>query len=432
MITRNRLYTVPKCKTYDNEAYAWYKGTMKSPRFIMAPMVDQSELAFRVLVKKNGCDLAFTQMHHAYNFMNDPKYRATCIDWVDYAPYNGRDPIEAAASEALDKPLIAQFAGSDPDVVVQAAQHVQREVAACDLNLGCPQKIAKRGNYGAFLLPQTDQVIKVLSAMVENLDVPVTAKIRKLGSDKDTLDLVRRIEACGVSMVTVHGRTVDSSKLYTGAADWDIIKKIKDSVGIPVVANGGIETYADAVRCLEYTGCDAVMSSEALLENPKLFSPEGDADFHNTYIRSQLQTVREYLSLVDLHAPPRPYFQVVRSHLFRMLYRFMAGPVNRDLRALLAEGHHKEIAQVVEALEHRAAALDYDMDKAMEEGFVNRTSWYRRHRGEGSEDRRTSNRRRYRAQHPAAWKGNQPVDPKALRERMNNLKERLKQKHIQV
>jgi len=230
-------------------------------------------------------------------------------------------------------------------------------------------------------------------------------------------------------MITVHGRTVDESKLFTGPVDWEIIAKVKDAVQIPVVANGGIQCYADVQRCLDFTGADAVMSSEALLENPKLFSPEGDAAFHDNYIRSQLTSVREYVSLVHLHAPPRPYYQVVRSHLFRMLFRFMDAPANRDLRTKMANGRSSEIAEVLNELDTRAAALDYDPALAVERGFLNGKSWYMRHRGEGGEDRRLANRRRYRAKHAASWKGNQGLEPDALKDQMKSLKERLQTKH---
>ena len=217
-----------------------------SPKFISAPMVDQSNLAWRLLVRENGADLAFSQMMHARNFMTDKNYRSDCIDWDDYTHSGGI--TESLKSEKLDKPLIVQLAGDDPDVLVGAGKYLHHDVAAIDLNLGCPQKIAKRGNYGAYLLPDKALIVKCLSAMVNQLDCPITAKIRCLSTDEETLDLCRAIEDCGVSMLTVHGRTVDSNKLFVSPCNWDIIRKIKNTLSIPVIANGGIACRDDALR----------------------------------------------------------------------------------------------------------------------------------------------------------------------------------------
>lgn len=117
-----------------------------SPKFISAPMVDQSNLAWRLLVKENGADVAFSQMMHARNFMTDKYYRSDCVDWDDYTHVGGES--ETAKAKELDKRLIVQLAGDDPDVLVKAGKFVHHDVAAIDLNLGCPQKIAKKGNYG--------------------------------------------------------------------------------------------------------------------------------------------------------------------------------------------------------------------------------------------------------------------------------------------
>jgi tRNA-dihydrouridine synthase len=217
-----------------------------SPKFISAPMVDQSNLAWRLLVRQNGADLAFSQMMHARNFMSDKNYRSDCVDWDDYTHSAGSSSSEE--SRKLDKPLIAQLAGDNPDVLVAAGKYIHHDVAAIDLNLGCPQKIAKKGNYGAYLLPEKGLIVKLLSAMVQGLDCPITAKIRCLGTDEMTIDLCQAIEKCGVSMITVHGRTVDSNKLFVGPVNWDVIRKVKNSVSIPVIANGGISCRSDALR----------------------------------------------------------------------------------------------------------------------------------------------------------------------------------------
>lgn len=191
-------------------------------------------------------------MLHAVHFASVKLYRDE--NW------DGLDPSDPSSS--IDRPLIAQFAGDDPDALVKAASYIEKDVDAVDINFGCPQKIASRGHYGAFLLEEPDLVIRILKTMTSSLSVPVTAKIRLLASEKKTIELVKRIEETGCAMLAVHGRTKEQNKIHVGQADWKMIRKIKESLSIPVIANGGIETYADYQRCLIETGADAVMSSE--------------------------------------------------------------------------------------------------------------------------------------------------------------------------
>ena len=189
---RRSLFSVRSIYSHNSHAGTGTDGTCNSgnpffqsignPRFISAPMVDQSELAFRLLVRKNGADVAFSQMMHARNFMMDPKYRSECIDWHDYSNTLGVGGEEE--SRRLDQPLIVQFAGDNPETLVKAGRHVHHNVAAIDLNLGCPQRIAKTGNYGAYLLPNKELIVKCLTAMVQELGCPITAKIRILSSDE--------------------------------------------------------------------------------------------------------------------------------------------------------------------------------------------------------------------------------------------------------
>ena len=380
-LSRVNALCASKTKLYGYEFFE----AIGRPRFISAPMVDQSNLAWRLLVKRHGADLAFTQMHHARNFVIDKRYREDCIDWEDYR-YTGGDSDLEDYARRLDSNLIVQLAGDDPEILVKAGKLVEDSpnIAAFDLNLGCPQKIAKRGNYGAYLLRDPPLVLRCLKAMVRELRRPVTAKIRRLSSDEDTLALCKAIEDCGVSMLTVHGRTVENSKLYIQEADWDIIRKIKASLSIPVIANGGVSCRADALACLEYTGADGVMSSEALLENPKLFSEEGDQLFRTNYITSQIQTSKEYLNLVLSYPLPRPLHNVVRGHLFKFLFRFVDAPASSDLRRLLAEGDFEDMQRVVSIIDERMATVGYDMDLALERGLLNNRIWYMRHRDERS------------------------------------------------
>jgi len=226
-------------------------------------------------------------------------------------------------------------------------------------------------------------VKSLLTALVRSLDKPVTAKIRCLQSDAETLEVAQAIQQTGVSMLTVHGRTAESKKAYTGPVDWDIITKIKRDLTIPVIANGGIRTRADALACLAYTGADGVMSSEGLLENPKLFSEAGSDAFETNYLETQLDTVDEYLHV--LHAYPgkaTATAHVARAHIFKILYRILDAPLNTDLRNRLGQCELAEIPLVVTELRQRLRTYigTSGMESAQKDGLSGHTLWYMRHR----------------------------------------------------
>jgi len=149
---------------------------------------------------------------------------------------------------------------------------------------------------------------RMVKKLADNLKVPVTCKIRILPKEEDTMKLVRIIVENGCSLLTVHGRTKEQNKQKVGKCDWEMIKKIKQSVNIPVFANGGIFNYEDAVKCLEYTGVDGVMSSESLLENPALFSGK---------VYNLDQIALEYLDICKTYETDPAY---IRPHLFKILF----------------------------------------------------------------------------------------------------------------
>jgi len=270
---------------------------------VIAPMVNQSELAYRRLVRKvAGPRLCYTPMIHARMFVEgSEKYR--------------RDQFETCAE---DRPLIAQFCGHDPVVLLAAGKLVQDRCDGVDINLGCPQKIAKRGRYGAYLLKDADLLERIVSTLSQGLRVPVSCKIRLVtGPDLEpTLELARRLERAGCKLLTVHGRFLEQNKHLVGSCDWDAIRRIKQVVSIPVVANGGIATPDDARACVAATGVDGVMSCEAVLENPTLFATSGAAA-----PLSQFDVVRAYLDLADAHASGQP--KAARAHIFKFLYGCM-------------------------------------------------------------------------------------------------------------
>lgn len=312
------------------------------PKFILGPMVDQSELAFRLLCRRYGTDIAYTLMLHSRLYVEDEHYRSRNFETC-----------------SADGPLIAQFCGNDPAMLGDAAIHIAPHVNAVDINLGCPQGIARRGHYGSFLLDDPDFVERIVAGTVAKSPVPVTCKMRKIdaGDQQSTLNLARRLEAVGCAALCLHGRTREQKGQKCTPADWDIIARAKQILHIPVIANGGVSTREDAVRCLEATGADAVMSAEAILEYPALFST------HQPDIDSLML---EYLELAEMHNTRPP---IVKAHLFHSLYAGLQ--VHTDLRTQLATAKTLDEFKVV-ATELRTRRID--------QPNAEKLGWYYRYR----------------------------------------------------
>jgi tRNA-dihydrouridine synthase 1 len=176
---------------------------------------------------------------------------------------------------AFDRPLTVQFCSNDPEDFLRAAKHVAPFCDAVDLNLGCPQGIAKRGKYGAFLQEDWDLISRMIRKLHEELDVPVTAKMRVLETPEKTLAYAKTLLDAGASIITVHGRRREQKGHNTGLADWKMIRHLRENLPKDTVifANGNILQHEDIAACLEATGADGVMSAEGNLYDPTLFAP---------------------------------------------------------------------------------------------------------------------------------------------------------------
>ncbi|KAH6681596.1 dihydrouridine synthase-domain-containing protein [Halenospora varia] len=264
---------------------AFYES-IGSPKFVLAPMVDQSEFAWRMLTRSfippsSPQDLlAYTPMLHARMFNETSKFRYNHFQPLREPlalPPNPSDPPQTLyldGNPAFDRPLTVQFCANDPDELLAAAKYVTPYCDAVDLNLGCPQGIARKGKYGAFLQEDQDLIFNLINTLHKELDVPVTAKIRILDTREQTLAYAQNVVKAGASILTVHGRTREMKGHKTGLADWGTIRWLRDSLPREVVmfANGNILSRGDIDRCLEETGVDGVMSAEGNLCDPGIFA----------------------------------------------------------------------------------------------------------------------------------------------------------------
>ncbi|HYF81892.1 MAG TPA: tRNA dihydrouridine synthase DusB [Clostridia bacterium] len=221
----------------------------------LAPMAGVTDMAFRILCKRQDCGLTYTEMVSAKG--------------LHYKSDNTAVLLEIAEEE---RPAAVQVFGSDPEIVAEAARQAEANGAAIiDINMGCPTpKIVKNGD-GSALMRRPDLVREIVRAAVKAVKVPVTVKTRK-GWDAD---LVNAVEIAGIAAqegaaaVAIHGRTRE--QYYSGNADWSIIKQVKREINIPVIGNGDIVKPQDAKRMFEETGCDAVMIGRGAQGNPWIF-----------------------------------------------------------------------------------------------------------------------------------------------------------------
>lgn len=328
---------------------------------IIAPMVNQSELAFRIQCRRRSkANLCFTPMLHAKCFSEGERVR--------------KDSFNTCAE---DRPLIAQFCGNDPDTLLRAAKFVEDRVDGIDLNLGCPQQIAKKGKYGSFLLENTELLCQIVRKLSQNLSVPVSCKIRMVpGPVENTLDLCRKLEQAGCEMITLHGRYREQNKQLVGECNWDVIRQVKQAVRIPVVANGGIGSRADMLRCLEETGVDGVMSCEAVLENPTLFHPNAVDE------GEPFQVALEYLELANEFpdgCQPKP----ARTHLFNFLSTALKA--HHEFYSKLGNARSlAEMRNVVLELQSLHTATGPEPAACPTKDCAKFGPWYMRHRLNGS------------------------------------------------
>lgn len=202
---------------------------------------------------------------------------------------------------------------------------VQEDCDYFDINLGCPQRVAKRGFNRAFLMDDLPLIQSMVTQLVSSLTTPVSCKIRTFPDLEDTLAYAHMLENAGCSLLGVHGRTRDQKDGRTTRADWEAIKAVKEAVRIPVLANGNIRWLEDVHECIRMTGVDGVLYAESLLENPALFSGHrmrpvdavtgGLVELSREGALNEPSLVLEYLELSEKYPIPQ---RMMRSHVYKM------------------------------------------------------------------------------------------------------------------
>jgi len=258
---------------------------------VVAPMAGVTNQAFRLIAKQFGAGLLYSEM------VSDKG-----LD------FGNKKTLGMLEIDPLEKPLTLQVFGGDAQSMVEAAKWIDEKTIAdiIDINMGCPVNKVVKNDAGSKLMQNPDKVFDIVSSIVKAVHKPVTVKIRS-GWDHDHVNAVEvalKAEAAGASAIAIHGRT--RSQMYSGKADWNIIRQVKEAVRIPVIGNGDVTSPEEAKRLLEETGCDAVMIGRGLLGNPWLVKQTVDFLETGTYekvipLPEKRRQILEHLhNLVDI------------------------------------------------------------------------------------------------------------------------------------
>jgi len=272
---------------------------------VLAPMAGICNSAYRTIIKDMGCGLIYAEMVSDKAITYGSKKTMDMLYMTDY-----------------ERPIAQQIFGSDKESFVLSAKYIYENMKPdiIDINMGCPvPKVAVRAQAGSALLKSPDKVKEIVEAVVKAVPVPVTVKIRSGWDEKsiNAVEIAKIVEKAGASAITVHPRT--RAQGYSGNANWDIIKQVKDAVSIPVIGNGDIKSCYDAKRMLQETGCDAIMIGRGVLGNPWLIKEcvdyiEKGSQPKKESVETKIDMIKHHIDLLRKTKCDKVALLEIRSH----------------------------------------------------------------------------------------------------------------------
>ncbi|XP_059300190.1 uncharacterized protein LOC132052596 [Lycium ferocissimum] len=257
-------------------------------KLVLAPMVRVGTLPFRMLAAQYGADITYGEEIIDHKIIKCERRVNDVLGTTDIVEKGTDNVVFRTCPEERNR-VVFQMGTSDAVRALKAAEIVCKDVAAVDVNMGCPRSFSVSGGMGAALLSKPELIHDILTTLRRNLDVPVTCKIRLLKSPQDTVELARRIERTGVSALAVHGRKVADRP--RDPAKWNEIADVAAALSIPVIANGDVFEYEDFQRIRDATGASSVMVARGAIWNASIFSSEGKIpreDVKREYVRKSI------------------------------------------------------------------------------------------------------------------------------------------------
>ena len=303
----------------------WKIGNVEiQNRIVFAPMSGISNESFRHIIKEMGAGLIYSEMVSNMGII-----------------YNSRNTLDLLKINDEERPISIQIFGSDIDSFVKAAKFINDNIKPdiIDINMGCPvPKVAIRSQAGSSLLKNPQKIYEIVSSVVKNVDVPVTVKIRAGWNNNsiNCVEVAKKIEEAGASAIAIHPRTREQG--YSGTANWDLIKQVKESVSIPVIGNGDIKTIYDAKKMLDTTGCDAIMIGRATMGNPWIIKECVEYIEHNNIIdeptyKERIDQLVEHYNLLKKNTSERKAILDIKTHALAYLKYI---PKSKELKQKIA------------------------------------------------------------------------------------------------